>query len=621
MFPGGRNDLTPPTIGGIIKRNRFCVSLRPVMRNKAREYGSRLFGRADALYLWGGILLLKILLFNLIWCAYTTFTPFSHPELYLSSIGLTCLLLLPALLLRSRGMALLTLCLIDGWLVANLMYYRTYFTAIPPSSYAIMGNLKDFTQSIYGSFRSYDLLFPLTTGLALFLPWRQRSAQLSRCLALLAGCLLLLTLWLCPDGGFRKRYKALRSSAYLYASGTPMFSLLGTLYYEWGETHAEPLPSDRTEIAEALSQLPALPALPSAVPHRQQCVIILVESLESWVVEQEVEGQVITPCLNRLLQAPNTLYAPHVLTQVNGGRSIDAQLLMLAGLLPISSGTYSSLYPHHTYPSLVKAMQAHRGTHSYLLTGDRATTWNQRAVAQSFGIDTLLTDIDFSPTEEAFGSRKRIGDRPFAEQCIEKMERGEVWPVGEKAFTLFITYSSHFPFQLPEALRSLRFSAAIPPMMGDYLSVAHYTDAAIGQLVDYLRSRPDFEETLVVITGDHEGLASYRKTLRNSEAGRTFISPKPFTPFIVLNAPFALRYEPVMGQIDIYPTLLQLLGLTDYPWHGLGQSLLDPSKPAAAVSPQMVAEGDTLVERLRAAYPLSDRIIRSDYFGEGLTQP
>lgn len=48
-------------------------------------------------------------------------------------------------------------------LVANLMYFRTYYTAIPLSSYALSGNLADFTGSVYGnSFRWYDAFFPLT---------------------------------------------------------------------------------------------------------------------------------------------------------------------------------------------------------------------------------------------------------------------------------------------------------------------------------------------------------------------------------------------------------------------------------------------------------------------------
>lgn len=87
---------------------------------------------------------------------------------------------------------------------------------------------------------------------------------------------------------------------------------------------------------------------------RNNCIVILAESLESWVLEREVERQEITPYLNKLLQDSTTLYAPHVLTQVKGGRSIDAQLLLCAGMLPINSGTYSSQYPDHTYGTLQK---------------------------------------------------------------------------------------------------------------------------------------------------------------------------------------------------------------------------------------------------------------------------
>ena len=53
--------------------------------------------------------------------------------------------------------------------------------------------------------------------------------------------------------------------------------------------------------------------------------------------------------------------------------------------------------------------------------------------------------------------------------------------------------------------------------------------------------------------------------------GKDIISPERFTPLIVLNSPVHLRYEKVMGQVDLYPTLLDLLGADDYPWRGLGR--------------------------------------------------
>lgn len=66
---------------------------------------------------------------------------------------------------------------------------------------------------------------------------------------------------------------------------------------------------------------------------------------------------------------------------------------------------------------------------------------------------------------------------------------------------------------------------------------------------------------MVVITGDHEGLADHRKELCHTKAGKGIISEDEFTPFIVLNSPVPMHYLKVMGQIDIYPTLLNLLGL------------------------------------------------------------
>ena len=68
------------------------------------------------------------------------------------------------------------------------------------------------------------------------------------------------------------------------------------------------------------------------------------------------------------------------------------------------------------------------------------------------------------------------------------------------------------------------------------------------------------------------------------------VSAHQYTPFIVVNSPVGLRYDAVMGQVDMYPTLLNLLHLDDYAWKGIGQSILDPSKAPAAVGSNMNIE-------------------------------
>lgn len=572
-------------------------------------------------------ILFKFFLFDAIWCYYTTFQPFSKWPLYVTSVSAAMLVALPYILSRRRWVGVTMMVLTDIWLVANLMYFRTYFSAIPPSSYFLAGNLADFMPAVAGSLNVCDALFPLSTAGAVIMMFKLRKTRgavvlpFSRMLYVIVLAVLVgvFALTMLPKGGFIKVYDRQRSHAYLHSSMTPMYSLFGTLYYNITLDNAVLTDEQSNEIDRWFSDHCAYVAekaadsAPVTVP-KTNCVIIFAESLESWVIGLDFEGKEITPNLNRLVADSTAIYAPHVLTQVNAGRSIDAQLLILAGLMPLRSGVYSTLYPGNTYYTLPKASKEINHTRNYLITVDKTKTWNQRGVARAFGIDTILSYPDFEQTE-AFGTRKTLGDRAFFRQCIDKIERGEIWPVGEKAFVQMVTYSGHFPFRLPEELKTITFSDTIPEMMRDYMTDAHYTDAAIGSFIDYLRTRPDYDSTLVVITGDHEGLANNRRDLCASKGGDV-ISKDEFTPLIILNAPAAMAYDGVMGQIDIYPTILELLGLRDYKWHGLGQSILDQSKPAVAVSPRMVVKGDTAgitaarLEHLRQAPEISDLIIR-----------
>lgn len=431
----------------------------------------------------------------------------------------------------------------------------------------------------------------------------------------LAGFALLLTGVNLCKGGFHKSLRSVRQSAYLCSADAPIFSVFGCIWYDITDA-AEPItPEKQAEIERWLASQPKHQPADSVTEKRSNLLIVFAESLESWVLEKKVDGKEITPCLNRLLKEKSTLYAPNVLTQVKGGRSIDAQLMICSGLLPLMSGTYSSLYYDNTFYTLQKAMRGLKHSRSYLLTIDKVSTWNQGAVARSFGTDTIISYHDFKMTE-AFGTHKRIGDASFFQQCREKIERGEVWKPGESVYMQFVTYSGHAPFKLPDHLRTITFPASIPEKAADYMTTAHYTDKAIGDFVAYLKTLPQYKETIVVIVGDHEGLASYRQELVGNPACRGLVSDKQLTPFIVLNSPVGMRYDKFMGQIDIYPTLLNLMQLDAYRWHGLGQSILDPRKQGVAVGSVMNVEGtgsDKEVERLKEAHTVSDYMLRYDW--------
>lgn len=565
---------------------------------------------------------LTFVAFDVIWCMDTTFASFSFFETYATKIIATLALAGVYALTRCRWAQIVVMALLDVLLVANLMYFRTYYSAIPASSYLEAGNLADFKASVTDSLRWADIVLPLITIATAVMAFRYKTtkrqpltAVLKWWAAPLAGFALLLTGVNLCKGGFHKSLRSVRQSAYLCSADAPIFSVFGCIWYDITDA-AEPItPEKQAEIERWLASQPKHQPADSVTEKRSNLLIVFAESLESWVLEKKVDGKEITPCLNRLLKEKSTLYAPNVLTQVKGGRSIDAQLMICSGLLPLMSGTYSSLYYDNTFYTIQKAMRGLKHSRSYLLTIDKVSTWNQGAVARSFGTDTIISYHDFKMTE-AFGTHKRIGDASFFQQCREKIERGEVWKPGESVYMLFVTYSGHAPFKLPDHLRTITFPASIPEKAADYMTTAHYTDKAIGDFVAYLKTLPQYKETIVVIVGDHEGLASYRQELVDNPVCRGLVSDKQLTPFIVLNSPVGMRYDKFMGQIDIYPTLLNLMQLDAYRWHGLGQSILDPRKQGVAVGSVMNVEGtgsDKEVERLKEAHTVSDYMLRYDW--------
>ena len=77
-------------------------------------------------------------------------------------------------------------------------------------------------------------------------------------------------------------------------------------------------------------------------------------------------------------------------------------------------------------------------------------------------------------------------------------------------FSFVVTLSSHSPFELPEQYKGLKLEGELGrSRLGGYMQCINYTDRHIGLLLDRLDKDGILDDTLVAITGDHEGVHKY----------------------------------------------------------------------------------------------------------------
>lgn len=126
-------------------------------------------------------------------------------------------------------------------------------------------------------------------------------------------------------------------------------------------------------------------------------------------------------------------------------------------------------------------------------------------------------------------------------------------------FAHIMTTSNHRPYTFPEG--------KIDMPQGDRASAVKYTDYAIGQFINSAKTKPWFKDTLFVIVADHCA----------SVAGKSKLPVAKYHIPLFFYAPELLpagHYSRVVSQIDIVPTLLDVLG-TSGAEHFYGQSMFE----------------------------------------------
>lgn len=304
---------------------------------------------------------------------------------------------------------------------------------------------------------------------------------------------------------------------------------------------------------------------PSAVvgaARGRNVVIVLVESLQGLAVQREVNGQAVTPTLDALIAEGR--YWPNAYSQVAAGNTSDAEFLLNTSLYPLEATPMSEDYGDRAFPSLAKLLKP-EGYTSMTFHPNDVTFWNRDALYPGLGFDEVY-DRTF------FGEEDVVGIGPSDDVLFSKTlpVLDERHRNGEPFYAALVTLTGHHPFHLPEDKQHLKLTGEIDgTLVGDYLTAMHYTDEALGRFIEGMKESGLYEDSVIVVVGDHFGLQQSQMSETDLELvedmlGRPYNEADRMNVPIVVVAPGALEpgvsAEPA-GQVDVLPTIAGLLGV------------------------------------------------------------
>lgn len=321
-----------------------------------------------------------------------------------------------------------------------------------------------------------------------------------------------------------------------------------------------------------------------------------LESIQNFLIDYKLHGEEVTPFLNSLSRSENILYFDNFFHQTAQGKTADAEFMLENSLFGLPQGSAFSLKGMNTYQA-APAILGQNGYTSAVFHGNKGSFWNRDEIYKSFGYDKFFDSSYYSLNSEDL-AEYGLMDKPFLEQSQPLLES-----LPQPFYTKFITVTHHFPYKMDQELATIEQHTTGDASVDQYFQTARYADEALKEFFDYLKESGLYENTVVIMYGDHYGISE------NHNDAMSKVLNKEITPFEsagLQRVPLLIHVPGIEGgtmhqyggQIDLLPTLMHLLGIESKPYMQFGTDLLSkdhdelvPFRNGDFVSPEITYTG------------------------------
>jgi phosphoglycerol transferase MdoB-like AlkP superfamily enzyme len=519
------------------------------------------------------------------------------------------------LLFRRRSYTVDLICysLLSFVMLANVMYVTVFGQVFSPHMLSVVGQATDVADSIQALLKpiylAYFIDIPLLAAWAIA-SWRVRrkapdrerkQVALVAAVALVVLCAQIASVLTIATTADARQVAAKRGFG-VYQLGSlvrevlpdPAIAASAAFAHEKGMTPAQAAQAEIDRLRHARSGERIGDFKPGEY-RGKNVIVIQVEALQDFVIGKEYGGQEITPNLNRLVDS--SWYFPETFSQSSAGNTVDAEFVVNTSLLPPVAGASSVDYSDREIPALPRLFRE-QGYDAITLHANDIRFWNRRELYPALGFRRWWDKSYFQNRDKMW----HASDQVLFEMTMPvlKEERAAKKPF----YSFVITESSHSPFRvIPPRRRPLRLSPAEEKTLGGrYIGSISYTDKAIGEFVASLKKSGLWDESIVIIYGDHSALLDAGPNrgdadITNKILGRTYSDVDRQRIPLIVHLPGQTKprveYKPV-GQVDIMPTIADLVGLDLSKAPHLGRSVFVDAP--ALVSTRAFLPGGSFVD-------------------------
>lgn len=246
--------------------------------------------------------------------------------------------------------------------------------------------------------------------------------------------------------------------------------------------------------------------------------------------------------------------------------SASATFSLVTGLFAMPEMAVYALRPDLELPGLPRLLG--RDFDAFLVTPGRLESFFPRALLQRNGFDDLRGYYNL-PADVHQRSWSNARD----ERSTFDYFRQRVAGAREPFFAVFYSYATHYPYHDYGA-----DTHVLPPdsKRERFLNNLGLTDRLLGELIEDLDRAGRFEDTVLVVVGDHG--EAFRQHKKNVTHARASYEENLHVPFVLVYPPGIPPTEvaSLTSHADLAPTLLDLFSVPYDPRDFQGTSLLRP---------------------------------------------